>query len=176
MKKTADAVLATEAVLARKLSVGEMSNVHTIVQKGLSPNETWLRILDTVGATPTAVAKSLAATSIRWLMPESSDAVISAMQGKTSYAVTRSAIEAVLGRQMTEKEAELVKTIVARSAESAWDRIFDSLEIAPEGVAKRALTLQIQAAAGENKNYEAVAKALREDVETRLRRAGMWES
>ena len=82
--------------------------------------------------------------------------------------------EAVVGRNLTPFELSLVKSVYSKglSLATLWDELFVVLDVKPKDIVKQTVSLRLKAGGAD---YEATARAVREDAETRIKRAG-WVS
>ena len=166
---TVDAVVAAEAVLGRQLTDSEIGRVQTITAKGLGPTETWQQIFSTLAIDAESAAKRLLILeSVAAANTRDHDTVL-----KTLYDSDVVRAEAVLGRSLADDERRRLDVVAKRglSQSAKWSEILESLGVTPDLVVKRAMLLQIKAAASAY-DYDAVVRAMRDEAETRLKRAG----
>lgn len=166
---TVDAVVAAEAVLGRQLTDSEISRVQAITAKSLGAFETWQQIFQTLEISSESAAKRmLVLESVAAANSGDHDTVL-----KTLYDSPVVRVEAVLGRPATKNERALLDTVTRRGLDSRtkWGEIFRVLGVTPDLLVRRAMILQIKAAAREN-DYDAVVRAMRDETETRLKRTG----
>jgi len=82
--------------------------------------------------------------------------------------------EAVLGRSLEPAEMDHLVTITKRGLGEVekWDAILAMLGVKSPDIVRQALRYQLVIAANEERDYEKATAVLRDDAETRLKRAG----
>ena len=101
----------------------------------------------------------------------SAETVVERMKSVAGHADSPAVVRALVGRELTDHEVTLLG--MTPKNESKWDTIFDLLGISLEDAARRVLSVRAYLASPDNS--AAALKALYEDVEIRVKRAG-WGS